>query len=179
MRHQHQLQFTPAATLHADRAGLCPAGQLACHLLERTQAFGLGQMIGFVADGLPPAAQEAFAQLQQDVPPMAPSLAEQVVVEELGDRPEVLFLEWDPVPVAAASIGGRLAGVLTATAASGVFTQDLEDQEGDDEPEPEPSAKEAELADAAQLASLADETPEGRSIVVLAMAGHGLEFNQD
>jgi K+-transporting ATPase ATPase B chain len=27
---------------------------------------------------------------------------------------------------------------------------------------------EAELADAAQLASLADETPEGRSIVVLA-----------
>jgi K+-transporting ATPase ATPase B chain len=32
----------------------------------------------------------------------------------------------------------------------------------------------AELADAAQLASLADETPEGRSIVVLAKTGHGL-----
>jgi K+-transporting ATPase ATPase B chain len=31
-----------------------------------------------------------------------------------------------------------------------------------------PGVKEAELADAAQLASLADETPEGRSIVVLA-----------
>jgi K+-transporting ATPase ATPase B chain len=31
-----------------------------------------------------------------------------------------------------------------------------------------------ELADAAQLASLADETPEGRSIVVLAKAEHGL-----
>lgn len=31
-----------------------------------------------------------------------------------------------------------------------------------------PNVKEAELADAAQLASLADETPEGRSIVVLA-----------
>ena len=42
-------------------------------------AMKLGQMVGFVADGLPPAAQEAFAQLQQDVPPMAPSLAEQVV----------------------------------------------------------------------------------------------------
>ncbi len=65
----------------------------------------LGQMVGFVTDGLPPAAQEAFAQLQQDVPPMAPSLAEQVLVEELGDRPDALFLEWDPVPVAAASIG--------------------------------------------------------------------------
>ena len=33
---------------------------------------------------------------------------------------------------------------------------------------PAPSVKEQELADAAQLASLADETPEGRSIVVLA-----------
>jgi K+-transporting ATPase ATPase B chain len=33
---------------------------------------------------------------------------------------------------------------------------------------------EAALADAAQLASLADETPEGRSIVVLAKAKHGL-----
>src|SRR6478609_1800280 len=33
---------------------------------------------------------------------------------------------------------------------------------------------EAELADAAQLASLADETPEGRSIVVLAKGKHGL-----
>ena len=33
---------------------------------------------------------------------------------------------------------------------------------------PAPGVKENELADAAQLASLADETPEGRSIVVLA-----------
>ena len=33
---------------------------------------------------------------------------------------------------------------------------------------PAPGVKEAELADAAQLASLADETPEGRSIIVLA-----------
>ena len=32
----------------------------------------------------------------------------------------------------------------------------------------------AQLADAAQLASLADETPEGRSIVVLAKSAHGL-----
>src|SRR4029079_7726965 len=32
----------------------------------------------------------------------------------------------------------------------------------------------SELADAAQLSSLADETPEGRSIVVLAKTDHGL-----
>ena len=33
---------------------------------------------------------------------------------------------------------------------------------------PMPGVEEVELAEAAQLASLADETPEGRSIVVLA-----------
>ncbi len=39
---------------------------------------------------------------------------------------------------------------------------------------PAPGVGTAELADAAQLASLADETPEGRSIVVLAKEKHGL-----
>ena len=39
---------------------------------------------------------------------------------------------------------------------------------------PAPGVKEEELADAAQLASLADETPEGRSIVVLAKEKYGL-----
>jgi K+-transporting ATPase ATPase B chain len=39
---------------------------------------------------------------------------------------------------------------------------------------PAPGVGEGDLADAAQLASLADETPEGRSIVVLAKARHGL-----
>jgi K+-transporting ATPase ATPase B chain len=37
-----------------------------------------------------------------------------------------------------------------------------------------PDVTEAELADAAQLASLADETPEGRSVVVLAKERYGL-----
>ncbi len=37
-----------------------------------------------------------------------------------------------------------------------------------------PGVTEAELADAAQLSSLADETPEGRSIVVFAKERHGL-----
>jgi potassium-transporting ATPase ATP-binding subunit len=39
---------------------------------------------------------------------------------------------------------------------------------------PLPGITEAQLADAAQLSSLADETPEGRSIVVLAKERHGL-----
>lgn len=72
----------------------------------------LGQMVGFAVDGLPPEVRSAFAQLQQDVPPMAPSLAEQVVREELGGPPEELYLDWDPVPVAAASIGQVHRAVL-------------------------------------------------------------------
>ena len=39
---------------------------------------------------------------------------------------------------------------------------------------PAPGVKDTELADAAQLSSLADETPEGRSIVVLAKEKYGL-----
>jgi predicted unusual protein kinase regulating ubiquinone biosynthesis (AarF/ABC1/UbiB family) len=64
-----------------------------------------GQMVSFIADGLPPEAQAALATLQADVPPMAPSLAEGVIRDELGADPSKLFLDWDPVPVAAASIG--------------------------------------------------------------------------
>ena len=39
---------------------------------------------------------------------------------------------------------------------------------------PAPGVTEQELAEAAQLSSLADETPEGRSIVVLAKEKYGL-----
>jgi K+-transporting ATPase ATPase B chain len=41
-----------------------------------------------------------------------------------------------------------------------------------------PGAEEGELADAAQLASLSDETPEGRSIVVLAKEKYGLRARE-
>jgi len=64
-----------------------------------------GQMLSFIAEGLPPEAQAALATLQADVPPMAPSLAEQVIRDELGADPERLFLDWSPEPIAAASIG--------------------------------------------------------------------------
>jgi K+-transporting ATPase ATPase B chain len=43
---------------------------------------------------------------------------------------------------------------------------------------PAPGVSEYTLADAAQLASIADETPEGRSIVVLAKERHGIRARQ-
>ena len=71
-----------------------------------------GQMISFIAEGLPPEAQAALATLQADVPPMAPSLAERVIREELGGEPLDLFLDWNPEPIAAASIGQVHRAVL-------------------------------------------------------------------
>ena len=71
-----------------------------------------GQLISFIAEGLPPEAQAALATLQADVPPMAPSLAESVIRSELGDEPSRFFLDWNPIPVAAASIGQVHQAVL-------------------------------------------------------------------
>ena len=65
----------------------------------------VGQMASFMSDDLPEAFRVALAQLQQDGPTMSPELAASVVAAELGQPPERVFAEWDPVPIAAASIG--------------------------------------------------------------------------
>jgi len=64
-----------------------------------------GQMISFIFESLPEDAQTALATLQADADPMAPTLAAQVVEEELGAPPETAFLDWNDLPAAAASIG--------------------------------------------------------------------------
>ena len=65
----------------------------------------IGQMAGYVGDGLSPAVRRTLARLQDSVPPMSPQLAAAVVEEELGVPPDRAFARWDPRPVAAASIG--------------------------------------------------------------------------
>ena len=65
----------------------------------------VGQMISFIAEGLPEEAQQALAALQADAAPMAPSLAASVIRDELGRDPERVFASWEDMPVAAASIG--------------------------------------------------------------------------
>src|SRR6185503_6366439 len=46
-----------------------------------------------------------LADLQQAAPPMAPELAAGVIRAELGADPADVFAEWDPAPIASASIG--------------------------------------------------------------------------
>ncbi len=64
-----------------------------------------GQLISFVVEALPEPAQQALSQLYSDAPPMTPELAASVVRAEFGREPEHVFLDWQPHPVAAASIG--------------------------------------------------------------------------
>ena len=75
-----------------------------------------GQMVSFLADGLPPEAQAALATLLADVPPMSPRLAASVVREELGDDPERVFLEWGEQPVAAARAAPGVRAAISGAA---------------------------------------------------------------
>ncbi len=65
----------------------------------------LGQMASYVDDGLAPPVRRTLGRLQDSIPPMTPELAAGVIAEELGQPPEQVFAEWDPEPIAAASIG--------------------------------------------------------------------------
>ena len=65
----------------------------------------VGQMASYLDQGLPDHVRTVLAQLQQNAPPMSAELAAGVIEAELGARPERIFAEWDPVPIASASIG--------------------------------------------------------------------------
>ena len=65
----------------------------------------IGQMASYLDEGLPQPIRDALASLQDGAPPMSGELAAECIERELGGRPHDLFLEWDPVPLAAASIG--------------------------------------------------------------------------
>src|SRR4051794_40653494 len=65
----------------------------------------LGQMASYLDDGLPEPLRDALAELRTNAPAMSGDLAAGVIERELGAPPERLFVEWDPLPIAAASIG--------------------------------------------------------------------------
>jgi predicted unusual protein kinase regulating ubiquinone biosynthesis (AarF/ABC1/UbiB family) len=65
----------------------------------------IGQMASYVDEGLAPSVRRTLSRLQDSVPPMSAELAAGMVEQELGMPPDRLFAEWDPEPIAAASIG--------------------------------------------------------------------------
>jgi len=65
----------------------------------------IGQMASYVDDGLAPSVRRTLSRLQDSVPPMSAELAAGMIEAELGAPPDRVFAQWDPEPIAAASIG--------------------------------------------------------------------------
>lgn len=65
----------------------------------------LAQIASFISDDVPEQYRTALKQLQTSAPPMAFALARGVVEADLGQSLERLFVEFEPEPIAAASIG--------------------------------------------------------------------------
>jgi predicted unusual protein kinase regulating ubiquinone biosynthesis (AarF/ABC1/UbiB family) len=73
----------------------------------------LAQMASFAVDGLPEGVAQQLAQLQAAAPPMSYELVEEVVTNELGGPPDLVFETFDREPMAAASIGQVHAATTT------------------------------------------------------------------
>src|SRR5438477_8589360 len=71
-----------------------------------------GQLLSTRPDVVPPDIIAELRALQDDVRPFPFEQAERVIEEELGNTLERLFLEFEPAPVAAASIGQVHRAVL-------------------------------------------------------------------
>ena len=94
-----------AAELDRERE-LRTAADIAASLGEMKGALmKIGQMASYLDEGLPEPLRLALSQLQAQAPPMSGELAASMIEQELGAPPEKLFVEWDPTPIAAASIG--------------------------------------------------------------------------
>jgi predicted unusual protein kinase regulating ubiquinone biosynthesis (AarF/ABC1/UbiB family) len=65
----------------------------------------LGQMASYLDDGLPEPFRLALAQLQSNAPPMSTELTVATIEAEVGRPVSQVFVEFDPVPIAAASVG--------------------------------------------------------------------------
>ena len=92
--------------LDEDAATEDDARQLVDELVRMGPAFvKLGQLLSTRADLLPPVYLDALSQLRDDVAPLEPGVAEQVVEDELGVRISSAFGSFESTPIVSASLG--------------------------------------------------------------------------
>ena len=106
--HRARRRFTPGhrRTELDDAFALRTADDVARELGNMKGALmKAAQLVSFVVEALPENAQQSLSSLYADAPPMTSDLAASVVEREFGRPPESIFLDWDPSPIAAASIG--------------------------------------------------------------------------
>ncbi|MEO0409146.1 MAG: AarF/ABC1/UbiB kinase family protein, partial [Cyanobacteria bacterium P01_A01_bin.135] len=72
----------------------------------------VGQALSTRPDLVSPVYLEELSRLQDKLPPFSNELAFQFITEELGDRPENIYAELSPSPIAAASLGQVYRGRL-------------------------------------------------------------------
>jgi len=103
-----QMGLDAALRDHGDRAPVASgkAEELAKDLESLGPTFvKLGQLLSGRADLLPPAYLEALSRLQDDVAPFRYEEVESIITEDLGVRLSRAFSEFDPRPLASASLG--------------------------------------------------------------------------
>nr|OEJ75496.1 hypothetical protein BH720_08925 [Desertifilum tharense IPPAS B-1220] len=90
----------------------------------------IGQALSTRPDLVPPLYLEELTLLQDQLPPFPNEMAFQFIEEELGDRPEEIYAEISPKPVAAASLGQVYKGKLKTgeTVAIKVQRPDLQER---------------------------------------------------
>ena len=97
-----------SATARLAEAG--PSSARGLHLRESLEELGptfvkFGQLLSTRPDIVPPDIVQELRKLQDDVRAFPYEQSERVIEEELGNSIERLFIEFEPTPVAAASIG--------------------------------------------------------------------------
>jgi ubiquinone biosynthesis protein len=107
----HRLtDLLPGRSAATRLAASAPASARGQHLREVFEELGptfvkFGQLLSTRPDVVPPDIIAELRALQDDVRPFPFEQAERVIEEDLGNSIERLFLDFEPLPIAAASIG--------------------------------------------------------------------------